>query len=142
MADPADPGVFKSKKYLKIPENGKYFGPKDSKLGGDSTTSFHDDNASSAGGKTLEKDAAPTDETLKDASVEFEGNNASLKQSSCLLWIFSPCAFICKCTSSNEESSEQQMSEDGMFYCSLCEVEVQKHLTSLKLYTFFFSFIR
>ncbi|XWS64217.1 hypothetical protein CRYUN_Cryun06bG0167600 [Craigia yunnanensis] len=126
-ADPADPGVFKSKKYLKIPENGKYSGPKDSKLGGDSTTSLHDDNATSAGGKALEKDAAATNETLKDTSVETEGNNGSLKQSSCLLWIFSPCAFICKCTSSNEESSEQQMSEDGMFYCSLCEVEVFKY---------------
>ncbi|XWS23143.1 hypothetical protein CRYUN_Cryun29cG0095600 [Craigia yunnanensis] len=126
-ADPADPGVFRSKKYLKIPENGKYSGPKDSKLGGDSTTFLHDDNATAAGGKTLEKDAAATDETLKDTSVEIKGNNASLKQSSCLLWIFSPCAFICNCSSSNEESSEQQMSEDGMFYCSLCEVEVFKY---------------
>ncbi|XVE53175.1 hypothetical protein DITRI_Ditri02bG0182700 [Diplodiscus trichospermus] len=125
-ADPADPGVFKSKKYLKIPENGKPSGPKLSKLGGDSTTSLHDDNATSAGGKMLGKDAA-TDETLKDTSGRIEGNNSSLKQSSCFLWIFSPCAFICKCTSSNEESSEQQMSEDGMFYCSLCEVEVFKY---------------
>ncbi|XWS34150.1 hypothetical protein CRYUN_Cryun21dG0015400 [Craigia yunnanensis] len=127
VADPADAGVFKSKKYLKIPENGKYSGPKDSKLGGDSTTSLHDENDTSAGGKNLEKDAAATDETLKDTNVEIEGNNASLKQSSCLLWIFSPCAFICKCSGSNEESSEQQMSEDGMFYCSLCEVEVFKY---------------
>ncbi|XVE91555.1 hypothetical protein REPUB_Repub01dG0019600 [Reevesia pubescens] len=126
-ADPADPGVFKSKKYLKIPENGKHSGPKDSKLGGDSSASFHGDNATSAGGKTLEKDAAATDETLKDTRLEIEGNDVSSKQSSCLLWIFSPCALICKCSSSNEESSEQQMSEDGMFYCSLCEVEVFKY---------------
>ncbi|XVF03270.1 hypothetical protein REPUB_Repub04eG0246900 [Reevesia pubescens] len=126
-ADPADPGVFKSKKYLKIPENGKYSGAKDSKLGGDSTTSLHDDNATSAGGKTLERDAAATEETLKGTRVEIKGNNASSKQSSCLLWICSPCALICKCSSSNEESSEQQMSEDGMFYCSLCEVEVFKY---------------
>ncbi|XP_022776811.1 probable protein S-acyltransferase 22 [Durio zibethinus] len=126
-ADPADPGVFKSKKYLKIPENGKCAGPKDSKLGGDSTTSLHDDNATSAGGKTLEKDAAATGETLKDTGVEIGANDASLKQSSCLLWIFFPCAFFCKCSSSNKESSEQQMSEDGMFYCSLCEVEVFKY---------------
>ncbi|XVF43174.1 hypothetical protein PTKIN_Ptkin02bG0019200 [Pterospermum kingtungense] len=124
-ADPADPGVFKSKKYLKIPESGKYSGPKGSKLGAESATSFHDDNATSVGGKTQEKDAAATDENLKDTSIEIEGNNSSLKQSSCWLWIFFPCAFICKCT--NEESSEQQMSEDGMFYCSLCEVEVFKY---------------
>ncbi|KAF2325427.1 hypothetical protein GH714_028615 [Hevea brasiliensis] len=29
--------------------------------------------------------------------------------------------------SSSDESSSQQMSEDGMFYCSLCEVEVFKY---------------
>ncbi|KAL4304315.1 hypothetical protein GQ457_10G028920 [Hibiscus cannabinus] len=98
-ADPADPGVFKSKKYLKIPENEKYSGPKD------------------------------TNEALKekDMRVETERNNASSKQSSCFLWIFFPCAFICKCCSSNDESSEQQTSEDGMYYCSLCEVEVFKY---------------
>ncbi|KAE8687355.1 putative protein S-acyltransferase 22 [Hibiscus syriacus] len=126
-ADPADPGVFKSKKYLKIPENGKYSGPKDSKFGGDSATTFRDDNDTSVGGKTVEKDAAVKDETLKDTSVEIEGNDGLPKQSSCLLWIFSPCAVICGCTGSHEESSEQQMSEDGMFYCSLCEVEVFKY---------------
>ncbi|KAK8547035.1 hypothetical protein V6N13_099780 [Hibiscus sabdariffa] len=126
-ADPADPGVFKSKKYLKIPENGKYPGPKDSKLGGGSTTSLHGDTATSAGGKSLEKDAAATNETSKDTHVEIERNNASSKQSSRFLWVFFPCAFICKCCSSNEESSEQQTSEDGMFYCSLCEVEVFKY---------------
>ncbi|TYH33931.1 hypothetical protein ES332_D13G093500v1 [Gossypium tomentosum] len=126
-ADPADPGVFKSKKNLKIPENGKHSGPKDSKLGGDSTTSLHDDNATSVGGKFREKDAAATHETLKNMSLRTDRNNASSKQSSCFLWIFFPCAFICKCCSSNEESSEQQMSEDGMFYCSLCEVEVFKY---------------
>ncbi|KAG8500045.1 hypothetical protein CXB51_004320 [Gossypium anomalum] len=122
-ADPADPGVFKSKKYLKIPESGKYSGPKDCKLGGGSATTLHDDNDALVGGKTAEKDTAATDETLKDGGVEHEGNDGSMKQSSCLLWIFSPCAVICKCCGSNEESSEQQMSEDGMFYCSLCEVE-------------------
>ncbi|KAH1031388.1 hypothetical protein J1N35_043562 [Gossypium stocksii] len=126
-ADPADPGVFKSKKYLKIPQNGKLSGPKDSKFGGDSTTSLHDDNGTSVGEKTLEKDAAATHETLKNTNLGTNRNNASSKQSSCFLWIFFPCAFICKCCSSNKESSEQQMSEDGMFYCSLCEVEVFKY---------------
>ncbi|CAA3007454.1 probable S-acyltransferase 22 [Olea europaea subsp. europaea] len=35
-----------------------------------------------------------------------------------------PCALVCN---SCDKSSEQQMSEDGMFYCSLCEVEVFKY---------------
>ncbi|XVE85797.1 hypothetical protein DITRI_Ditri17bG0120100 [Diplodiscus trichospermus] len=126
-ADPADPGVFKSKKYLKIPDSGKYSGAKDAKLGGDLNTCLHDDNATSAGGKTLEKCAAPTEETLKDTNVKIVGNKTPSKRPSCFLWIFYPCTFICKCFSSNEESSEQQMSEDGMFYCSLCEVEVFKY---------------
>ncbi|MBA0671108.1 hypothetical protein Goklo_024264 [Gossypium klotzschianum] len=131
-ADPADPGVFKSKKYLKIPESGKYSGPKDCKLGGGSATTLHDDNDALVGGKTAEKDTAATDETLKDGGVELEGNDGSMKRSSCLLWIFSPCAVFCKCCGSNEESTEQQMSEDGMFYCSLCEVEVRIPLVPLK----------
>ncbi|GMI90161.1 hypothetical protein HRI_002685400 [Hibiscus trionum] len=63
-ADPADPGVFNSKKYHKILENGKYSGPKDSKFGGDSAATFHDDNDTSVGGKTVEKDAVVTDETM------------------------------------------------------------------------------
>ncbi|KAE8658877.1 putative protein S-acyltransferase 22 [Hibiscus syriacus] len=125
--DPADPGVFKSKKYLKIPENAKYFGPKDTKFGGDSAITFRDDNDTSVGGKTVEKDAAVADETLKDTNVEIEGNDGFPKQSSCLLWIFSPCVAICRCTGSHEESSDQQMSENGMFNCSLCEVEVFKY---------------
>ncbi|XP_039034679.1 probable protein S-acyltransferase 22 [Hibiscus syriacus] len=126
-ADPADPGVFKSKKYLKIPENRKCSGPKDSKFVGDSTTSLHEDTTTSAAGKTLEKDAATANETLEDTHVEIERNKALSKQSSRFLGIFFPCAFICKCCSSNGGSSEQQMNEDGMFYCSLCEVEVFKY---------------
>lgn len=45
---------------------------------------------------------------------------------SCLVAILAliPCALICHCASPDEESSELQTSEDGMFYCSLCEVEV------------------
>ncbi|MCD7456815.1 hypothetical protein HAX54_033298 [Datura stramonium] len=60
-ADPADPGVFKSKKYLKKLDNKKQVQLKESKLG------------------------------------------------------------------RHEESSQEQLSEDGMFYCSLCEVEVFKY---------------
>ncbi|KAM0057817.1 putative protein S-acyltransferase [Helianthus debilis subsp. tardiflorus] len=38
-----------------------------------------------------------------------------------------PRALTCHCSSSEEESSQHQTSEDGMFYCSLCEVEVFKY---------------
>ncbi|RYR35351.1 hypothetical protein Ahy_A10g050521 [Arachis hypogaea] len=85
-ADPADPGVFRSKRYLKI--------------GGESTTSMHDANAS---------------------IVISEQKDASSPSSSCILLLYSPCAYVCGC------SSDQQASEDGIFYCSLCEVEVFKY---------------
>ncbi|KAJ1380694.1 Palmitoyltransferase, DHHC domain [Sesbania bispinosa] len=125
-ADPADPGVFKSKKYLKIPDSKKLDGLKGSKLGGESTSSMHDGNASTVGPKSVDKEALGTEASLKDAAISVEKKSAS-SPSSCFLLVCSPCAYICSCSSSSEESSDQQTSEDGMFYCSLCEVEVFKY---------------
>ncbi|XP_044488864.1 probable protein S-acyltransferase 22 isoform X2 [Mangifera indica] len=126
-ADPADPGVFKSKKYLKIPESVKAARLKDSKLGGESTSSINDANAAAVGGKPLEKDEMGADVTSKDLNSEIEKINKSADCSSSLLYALTPCAFICNCSGSSGESSEQQISEDGMYYCSLCEVEVFKY---------------
>lgn len=126
-ADPADPGVFKSKKYLNIPDHEKHPRPKESKLGGESTSSTLDANVPIVGRKSVDKDAMSKDATSKDHATEIKKNDASSKQSSCFLLACSPCAYICNCSSSSEESSEQQMSEEGMFYCSLCEVEVFKY---------------
>uniref|UniRef100_A0A5B6YNI0 S-acyltransferase n=2 Tax=Davidia involucrata TaxID=16924 RepID=A0A5B6YNI0_DAVIN len=127
-ADPADPGVFKSKKYLNVPDSEKHTRLKESKLGGESTSSIHDANAATAGGKPLDKGMKDVDTATEDHTTEIE-KNASSHHSSCfmaLLAVF-PCAFMCNCSSPHEESSEQQMSEDGMFCCSLCEVEVFKY---------------
>ncbi|XP_004490124.1 probable protein S-acyltransferase 22 [Cicer arietinum] len=126
-ADPADPGVFKSKKYLKIPDSKKRGGLKDSKLGGESNSSVNDGNASTVGPKSVDKEALGTEATLKDASSSIENKIAPSPSSSCFLWLFSPCAYVCGCSSSHDNSSDQQASEDGMFYCSLCEVEVFKY---------------
>ncbi|KAL5553710.1 hypothetical protein UlMin_041111 [Ulmus minor] len=125
-ADPADPGVFKSKKYIKIQDCGKHSRQKDSKLGGESTSSLHDANAMKVGEKLVDEDLVGKDETSKVSTIDAEKENASSKRSSCLLLVCSPCAFICNCSGSSEESS-LQMSEEGMFYCSLCEVEVFKY---------------
>ncbi|XP_057448176.1 probable protein S-acyltransferase 22 isoform X2 [Lotus japonicus] len=122
-ADPADSGVFKSKKYLKIPDSKKLGGLKDSKLGADSTSSMHDGNASTVGPKSVDKEALGTEASFKDAAISIEKKSAS----SPLLLVCSPCAYICSCSSSSEESSDKQTSEDGMFYCSFCEVEVFKY---------------
>ncbi|KAF2299145.1 hypothetical protein GH714_030786 [Hevea brasiliensis] len=128
-ADPADPGVFRSKKYLNIPHDRKHAQQKDSKLGvgGESTSSRHDANASTVAGKYLNKGSEVADATSKVPNTDFEQKNATSGNSSCLLWALFPCALICNFCSSSDESSSQQTSEDGMFYCSLCEVEVFKY---------------
>ncbi|ESW29700.1 hypothetical protein PHAVU_002G091400 [Phaseolus vulgaris] len=127
-SDPADPGVFKSKKYLKIPDSKQLDGLKNSKLGGESTSSMHDGNASTVGPKSVDKEELGTEASFKGAAISVEKKNASSSpSSSCLLLLCSPCAYICGCSSSSKESCDQQASEDGMFYCSLCEVEVFKY---------------
>lgn len=125
-ADPADSGVFRSKKYLKIPDNGKHARPKESKLGGESTSSIHEANAAAIGEKSLDKDV---NATVDDPSRETEKKNASCQFSSCFVGLLAcfPCALMCNCSSRRDNTSDQQMSEDGMFYCSLCEVEVFKY---------------
>ncbi|XP_028055235.1 probable protein S-acyltransferase 22 isoform X1 [Camellia sinensis] len=128
-ADPADPGVFKSKKYLKIPDSKKHARLEESKLGGESTSSIQDATATTIGGKSLDKNTKDMDTTAEDYANEIETKNASSQYPSgfMALFAFLPCAFMCNCSSPHEESSEQQLSEDGMFYCSLCEVEVFKY---------------
>ncbi|XP_068325965.1 probable protein S-acyltransferase 22 [Pyrus communis] len=120
-ADPADPRVFRSKKYLNIPADEKHTRTKDSKLCGESTSSMNDANA--AGGKPLDKDVLGKDGTSKMSSSD-DGKSPS-EHTSCFLLACSPCAYVCNCSGSSEESLQQ--SEDGMFYCSLCEVEVYKY---------------
>lgn len=123
-ADPADPGVFRSKKYLKIPEKQKDFRPKDSKIGGESTSSIQEANSATTGGKSLEA-------TVEHLTIKTEKKDASSQSSSCCMLVLFPCALVCSCLSPHDESSDQQLSEDGMFYCNLCEVEVLgwRHLT-------------
>ncbi|XP_014510324.1 probable protein S-acyltransferase 22 isoform X2 [Vigna radiata var. radiata] len=124
-SDPADPGVFKSKKYLKIPESKKLAKVKSSKLGEESTSSMHEAYASTDGANYVEKEGLETKEFSKNASDSVEKSTSSC--SSCVLLVSSPCAYICSCSSLTEKSSDKQISEDGMFYCSLCEVEVFKY---------------
>ncbi|PNY05041.1 putative S-acyltransferase [Trifolium pratense] len=126
-ADPADPGVFKSKKYLKIPDSKMVFGLKNSKLGEESTPSMHDAKASTVGGNSMDNEAFGTEGNMKDTSHSVEKENPLSSCLSHFLLVCSPCAYICRCSGSNEESSDKQISEEGMFYCSLCEVEVFKY---------------
>lgn len=120
-ADPADPGVFKSKKYIKVQHNQKNLELKQSKLGGESTSSIQDGNFATNEEKTLGKSGKDTDAKAGESGkVELPNET---KRCTALL-PFLPCAFVHNCLSSREDSFDQRMSEDGMFYCSLCEVEV------------------
>uniref|UniRef100_A0A1J3ITN2 S-acyltransferase n=1 Tax=Noccaea caerulescens TaxID=107243 RepID=A0A1J3ITN2_NOCCA len=112
-SDPADRGVFRSKKYLKIPENGKFPQSKDSKDGCGSVT----------GGGAKSHDSTCVQDAENGTNKKLE----SSERSPLLRLLCSPCALLCGCCRGRDESSEQQMSEDGMFYCSLCEVEVFKY---------------
>ncbi|KAG5521398.1 hypothetical protein RHGRI_033835 [Rhododendron griersonianum] len=127
-ADPADSGVFKSKKYLKISDSKKHAQLKESKLVGESTSSKQDVNAATIGGEPLDGGTTLAD-TAEEECTNENKKHASSHHSSYFtaLWVFMPCAFFYNCLSPPEESSEQQLSEDGMFYCSLCEVEVFKN---------------
>lgn len=83
------------------------------------------------GDKPVEKDTMDADTASKDLNSEVQEKNALSQNSSFCLLALSPCALICNCFGSSEESSEKQMSEDGMFYCSLCEVEVYEIIWNL-----------
>lgn len=97
---------------------------------------MHDGNASTVGPKSVDKEALGAETSVKDAAISIEKKSASSPLSSCFLLVCFPCAYICSCTKSNEESSDQQTSEDGMFYCSLCEVEVCRGILTKNLCSF------
>ncbi|KAK1437721.1 hypothetical protein QVD17_03517 [Tagetes erecta] len=102
-ADPADAGVFKSRKYCKPADSNKNARKEGSKHGGESAS------------KDANEDKSKTEKTTSSASCFMA-----------VLRLF-PCAIMCHCSSPEDQSSEHQTSEDGMFYCSLCEVEVFKY---------------
>lgn len=93
-ADPADTGVFKSRKYCKTTNN-----------------------------KTGVKKEGSIIEDTKDYKSETE---KATSPPSCFIPLLAliPCAAMCH---QHQDSSEHQTSDDGMFYCSLCEVEVFKY---------------
>ncbi|GAU46017.1 hypothetical protein TSUD_95920 [Trifolium subterraneum] len=88
---------------------------------------MHDAKASTVGGNSMDNEALGTEGNMKDTSHSAEKENPSSSCLSRFLLVCSPCAYVCRCFGSSDESSDKQTSEDGMFYCSLCEVEVFKY---------------
>ncbi|ONK60046.1 uncharacterized protein A4U43_C08F13630 [Asparagus officinalis] len=112
--DPADPGVFKSKKYLIIDSSRKQ---NDSK-------NLKQDNSVLANNKPLDEGSNP-----KKLSDQHQRKDSTCCNTPILVILLEwcPLSFVHCCFHAHEQSSEHQKSEDGMFYCSLCEVEVLKY---------------
>ncbi|KAI4386389.1 hypothetical protein MLD38_004324 [Melastoma candidum] len=123
-ADPADSGVFKSKKYVQVSDDEKSVQQKDSKLGVESISSLYDANVA-ASAKSVDGDLVGRE--AKESAANAERNIEILEQSLCMSCVLAPCALSRKCFCPGDESSESHASKDGMFYCSLCEVEVFKY---------------
>ncbi|WVZ66578.1 hypothetical protein U9M48_015778 [Paspalum notatum var. saurae] len=120
-ANPADPGVFKSKKYLSLYGSSKHKHMKDSKKG-----SLDAQLQLEGTGEKQEHDVvAPSEKSM----TQHKDTNSSCLSSifSMVLLVFYPLSFVFSCCQSHEWSSEQQTSEEGMFFCSLCEVQVLKY---------------
>ncbi|KAL8142321.1 hypothetical protein V2J09_015353 [Rumex salicifolius] len=100
---------------------------KKSQCGGETASSTCEQDIRTKEDKSIGMDGKSIGASVEDFEAESVGN-ASLQCSSWLLGILCfPCSFLCKCMNGGEESSDRHMSEDGMFYCSLCEVEVFKY---------------
>ncbi|VAH28369.1 unnamed protein product [Triticum turgidum subsp. durum] len=119
--DPADPGVFKSKKYQRL-----YGGCKHRRLK-ESIQGVSDVGLQLEG--TGEKRGHEVADANEKSMTELKNKSSSCCSAtfSAFLLIFSPLSFVFSCCRSREWSSEQHDSEDGMFFCSLCEVEVLKY---------------
>lgn len=119
-ANPADPGVFKSKKYLSLYGSGKYKHLKESRKG---SSDAHARIQLEGTGEKQEHGVAASSEK---SMTQHEDTNSSCLSStfSAFVLLFYPLSFVLSCCQSHEWSSEQQATEEGMFFCSLCEVQV------------------
>ncbi|KAL6657661.1 hypothetical protein ACP70R_005441 [Stipagrostis hirtigluma subsp. patula] len=120
-ADPADPGVFKSKKYLSLYGSSKHKHLKESRKGAS-------DVGSQLEGSGEKQEYEATAASEKSMTQHKDKNSSCCSATfSAFLLIFYPLSFVFSCCQSHEWTSEQQGSEEGMFFCSLCEVQVLKY---------------
>uniref|UniRef100_A0A0D9XIP7 S-acyltransferase n=1 Tax=Leersia perrieri TaxID=77586 RepID=A0A0D9XIP7_9ORYZ len=112
--NPGDPGIFKSKKHP-LDKDGKQ-------------TQENSEHELCQGGKSFSDGCSVVDNSERLSNM-FEGKDPSSHRGLGILCAI--CApFSClgkKCFHSDDHSSQQKSSEEGMFFCSLCEVEVLQH---------------
>ncbi|KAI3953813.1 hypothetical protein MKW98_017637 [Papaver atlanticum] len=123
-ADPADPSVFKSKKYLGNAGRIKHTPVKESTHGADSISSR---NNTTAREKHSDELSVGRDTLEENLSIENDADRLSDRPSCCMILLGSCTALLCNNSRGHGEPANQHTSEDGMFYCSLCKVEVFKY---------------
>ncbi|KAG0452053.1 hypothetical protein HPP92_026177 [Vanilla planifolia] len=116
--DPVDPGVFKSKKYRKVKGHAKVCKQMNSRQEG----SVNEAHGATSIDKSLDDDI--TVDTRKESSsqkIEIDRNFLLVL----LGWM--PLPLSCDWCFPSEHAHDHRTREDGMFFCSLCEVEVGKY---------------
>ncbi|KAL6622987.1 hypothetical protein ACP70R_032866 [Stipagrostis hirtigluma subsp. patula] len=109
--DPSDPGIFKSRR--------------NTKLGNEKQP----DHEVYQEGKSLDDGCSAVNNSEKLSNI-FEGNRSPSRPAFArvICFICTPLSCLCKrFLHSDDQSSKQHGSEEGMFFCSLCEVEVLQH---------------
>ncbi|KAL6867627.1 hypothetical protein ACP4OV_015651 [Aristida adscensionis] len=114
--NPGDPGIFSSTKDLKLDKDERHSHTKS-------------DHRVTHGGRSLSEGFSAVDNSEKLGSMlERKDSPCRPRFSEILCLICFPFTCICKsCLHSDSQHSEQNMSEEGMFFCSLCEAEVLKN---------------
>ncbi|RCV45984.1 hypothetical protein SEVIR_9G500400v4 [Setaria viridis] len=114
--NPGDPGIFSSTKDLKLHKHEKH-------------SNVNSDQGISHGGRPLSEAFGTADNSEKLSSMLERKDSPSWPRFSGILCLVCfPFSYLCKrCLHSDNEPSEQNICEEGMFFCSLCEAEVLKN---------------
>ncbi|KAL5218403.1 hypothetical protein ABZP36_019087 [Zizania latifolia] len=111
--NPGDPGIFKSLGYPKLDKDGK-------------ESQINSDHGLSRRGKMSSEGFNAVDNSEKLSSMLEQKDSPSWPRIFEVLCF--PISCLCKrCLHVDNQSSEHNMSEEGMFFCSLCEAEVLKN---------------
>ncbi|OEL33718.1 putative protein S-acyltransferase 22 [Dichanthelium oligosanthes] len=111
--NPGDPGIFNSTKDLKLDKHEKH-------------SNVNSEQGISHGGRPLSEAFGTADNSEKLSSMLERKDSPSWPRFSGILCLVCfPFSCLCKrCLHSDNQPSEQNICEEGMFFCSLCEAEV------------------
>uniref|UniRef100_A0A0D9VR19 S-acyltransferase n=1 Tax=Leersia perrieri TaxID=77586 RepID=A0A0D9VR19_9ORYZ len=122
--NPGDPGIFKSAEHPKLNKDGKQ-------------SQKNSEHGLSHGGKMSNDGFNAVDNNEKLSSMLEQKDSYSWPTFSEILCF--PFSCLCKrCFHADTQSSEQHMSEEGMFFCSLCEAEWLNNCIGKRNYKGFF----